>query len=215
MALLTVIGRGVRIRGRVAGEGDLTIEGHVEGEVAIAGEVTIEAGGLVGAHVTARVLVVRGAVRGDLTAEEVVRLEEGARVVGDIRAPRIAIAKGALVRGLVQTGSASAALPRPRAQAQAAAPKAAPVAARRPAPAAPAAQKAPAPAAPPAARPAPVPQRPAAPPAAAPAPAPVRHATPATLAGAAPPAQAARRPPAPLVPALKKGAKAALKKKAT
>ena len=93
MALLTVIGRGVRIRGRVTGEADLTIEGHVEGEVAVSGDVTIEAGGLVGANVSGRVIVVRGAVRGDLTAEELVRLEEGSRVVGDLRAPRIAIAR--------------------------------------------------------------------------------------------------------------------------
>ena len=49
MALLTVIGRGVRIRGRIQGDGDLAIEGHVEGEVAVSGELLIEAAGLVGA----------------------------------------------------------------------------------------------------------------------------------------------------------------------
>jgi hypothetical protein len=46
---------------------------------------------------------VRGAVKGDLVGEEAVLLEEGARVVGDVRAPRVAI-QGALVRGYVQTG---------------------------------------------------------------------------------------------------------------
>jgi len=49
MALLTVIGRGVRVRGRVTGDADLTIEGHVEGEVDVTGEVTVETGGLLGA----------------------------------------------------------------------------------------------------------------------------------------------------------------------
>jgi len=38
-------------------------------------------------------IVVRGAVRGDLSATESIHLEDGARVVGDVRAPRIAIAQ--------------------------------------------------------------------------------------------------------------------------
>ena len=204
MTLLTVIGRGVRVRGRIHGEGDLTIGGHVEGEIVLAGELTVDAGGLVGANVSARAIVVHGAVRGDLTGEEVVRLEEGARVVGDIRAPRIAIAKGALVRGLVQTGALSAAAaPKP-------APAAAPARVSRPTPAA-VVKQAPLPAAP-APRAAPVAQKAVtnhgAPPVAA------RPVTPSVLAGAAP-AATAQRPPPPVIPALKKGAKAALKKKAT
>jgi cytoskeletal protein CcmA (bactofilin family) len=207
MALLTVIGRGVRVRGRIQGEGDLTIEGHVEGEISVSGALTVDPAGLVGANINARVIVVRGAVRGDLTADDVVRLEEGARVVGDVHAPRIAIAKGALVRGLVQTGAAGTTASRGKTQ-EKAVPAARPAsppasAARRPVAAAP--PVAPKPAAAPAARPAPsaAPQtKPAA-----------RLAPPSVLAGTAP--ATAKTPPPPVVPALKKGAKAALKKKAT
>jgi len=214
MALLTVIGRGVRVRGRIQGEGELSVEGHVEGEIAIAGEVTIEAAGLVGANVAARVITVRGAVRGDLVAEEVVRLEEGARVVGDLRAPRIAIAKGALVRGLVQTGGLGASPPVARAAA-----KATPAPAVKAAPPRRAATPAPAPTpptqkAPPPPRPQPVAARAPAPPPAPPPPS--RPAVASVLAGGQPaPPASAQRPPPPTVPALKKGAKAALKKKAT
>jgi hypothetical protein len=64
-------------------------------------------------------------VKGDLVAEEAVVVESGARVVGDLRAPRIAIAAGALVRGHVQTAGAGAARPR-AAAARAAAPAPAP-----------------------------------------------------------------------------------------
>ena len=201
MALLTVIGRGVRVRGRVTGDADLTIEGHVEGEVDVTGEVTVETGGLLGASVSARVIVVRGAVRGDLTAGEAVRLEEGARVVGDLRAPRISIAKGALVRGLVQTGGIETTLPRAKTAAKstpAVAPRRAPTPAPVARPAAVAPPRPAAPAAPPRPAPMPVPR----PVAARPVPVAVSHAAP-------------KGPPPPVVPALKKGAKAALKKKAT
>ena len=193
---VTVIGRGTRIRGRVSGAVDLEVHGHVDGEIAVSGDVTVDAQGLVGANVSGRRLVVRGAVKGDLTGEDAVVLEEGARVLGDVRAPRVSIAVGALVRGYVQTGgvegapararsSASAARPASRA---AAAPKAAPIAKSAPKPAPHAAAQV---------------TRPAA----------SQRATPISLAGGIGRGAPAKGPPPPVVPSLKKGAKGALNKK--
>ncbi len=99
----TVIGRLARVRGRISGDSDLEVQGFVEGDIAVTGDVIVEANGIVGASVRGRRLVVRGAVKGDLVGEQAVVLEDGARVLGDIRAPRVAIAQGALVRGYVQT----------------------------------------------------------------------------------------------------------------
>jgi cytoskeletal protein CcmA (bactofilin family) len=173
----SVIGRTTRIQGRITGSADLEVQGLVEGEIVVAGDVTVDQHGMVGAGVQARRLVVRGAIKGDLVGEEAVLLEDGARVVGDLRAPRIAIAPGALVRGFVQTGEAG---PPPRATG-----KVAPAA--RPIPAV--ANKAVPKAAPVATAPKPA-EKPV-PPAAAPA-----HS--------ASPAPSPRRPPPPVVPVLKK-----------
>jgi cytoskeletal protein CcmA (bactofilin family) len=134
-ANVSVIGRTTRIRGRVTGEVDLDVQGFVDGEIAVGGDVTIDAHGMVGAGVRGRRLVVRGAVKGDLVGEEAILLEDGARVVGDVRAPRVVIGPGALVRGYVDTGEGGAAPARaPRAQAAArpavAQPKAVPPAAK-------------------------------------------------------------------------------------
>jgi cytoskeletal protein CcmA (bactofilin family) len=108
-ANVSVIGRTTRVRGRVTGDVDLEVLGFVDGEIAVSGDVTVDAHGLVGASVQGRRLVVRGAVKGDLLGEEAVVLEDGARVVGDVRAPRVAIAAGALVRGYVETGEGNGA----------------------------------------------------------------------------------------------------------
>jgi cytoskeletal protein CcmA (bactofilin family) len=108
-ANVSVIGRTTRVHGRVTGAVDLEVQGFVEGEIAVGGDVTVDVHGMVGAGVRGRRLVVRGAVRGDLVGEEAVSLEDGARVVGDIRAPRVAIGPGALVRGFVETGDANGA----------------------------------------------------------------------------------------------------------
>ena len=82
MADVTVVGQGMFLRGSIRGEGDLEIRGRIEGDVEVVGEVTIGDGALVKADVTARRITVRGAVAGNLTGEDGVRLEEGARVVG-------------------------------------------------------------------------------------------------------------------------------------
>jgi cytoskeletal protein CcmA (bactofilin family) len=105
MADVTVIGQGIFLRGSIRGDGDVEIRGRIEGDVEVAGEVTIAEGALVKADVQARRITVRGAVAGNLTGEDGVRLEEGARVVGDLRGAGIGIAEGALLRGNVQTGT--------------------------------------------------------------------------------------------------------------
>jgi cytoskeletal protein CcmA (bactofilin family) len=104
MADVTVVGQGMFLRGSIRGEGDLEIRGRIEGDVEVVGEVTIGDGALVKADVTARRITVRGAVAGNLTGEDGVRLEEGARVVGDVKGASIGISEGALLRGNVQTG---------------------------------------------------------------------------------------------------------------
>ncbi|WP_437984112.1 bactofilin family protein [Sorangium sp. So ce117] len=230
MTAQSSIGPTTAIRGNVQGDGDLEILGRVEGSVVMTGDVTIGEGALIQSDVRGRRVVVRGAVAGNISGDEAVILEPGARVVGDLGAPQIGIHAGALVRGNVTTGAplAAAAAPAPaRAAAAAPAPRAA---AARPA-RAPAEQRAPAPPARPAPRAAPVPARPA--PAArpvvearpAPAPEPrlaaVHDDEEADLSASAAgegdepdAAESAGGPPPPVVPALRKGAaKASLRKR--
>lgn len=232
MATQSSIGPTTAIRGNVQGDGDLEILGRVEGSVVMTGDVTIGEGALIQSDVRGRRVVVRGAVAGNISGDEAVILEPGARVVGDLGAPQIGIHAGALVRGNVTTGAPLAAAPAPapaRAAAAAPAPRAA---AARPA-RAPAEQRAPAPPARPAPRAAPAPVRPApaarpvveARPAPAPAPEPRLAAVhddeegdlSASAAGEGDEpdaAESAGGPPPPVVPALRKGAaKASLRKR--
>ena len=102
----TVIGRDTRIRARVTGASDVEVQGHLEGELTVTGEVRVTETATIAADIRAKRIVVRGAVRGDLNADEAILLEEGAKVVGDLRAPRVAIAPGGLVKGYVETGHA-------------------------------------------------------------------------------------------------------------
>jgi cytoskeletal protein CcmA (bactofilin family) len=99
----SVIGRGTVVRGNVRGSGSLEILGRVEGDVSVTGELVLGEESAVRGSVTGSHITVSGAVQGDVRGTEAVLLERGARVVGDLTAPRIGVATGALVKGLVRT----------------------------------------------------------------------------------------------------------------
>jgi cytoskeletal protein CcmA (bactofilin family) len=112
----SVIDQRAVIVGKVHGEGDLEIAGRVEGEVTITGDLRVSSTGMIGGNITAHSIVVEGAIRGNLSASEQITLLGGTRIVGDVRAPRIAIEDGALVRGFVQTANTKGAFSADRAR---------------------------------------------------------------------------------------------------
>ncbi|GAB4208411.1 MAG: hypothetical protein OHK0013_26890 [Sandaracinaceae bacterium] len=95
--------RGVTVQGSVRGQGDLWIAGEIEGPVEIEGQVVIEPSGVVRGEVRGRSVVIAGLLEGNATATELVRLEPGARMVGDARAERVSAAAGALLKGRIRT----------------------------------------------------------------------------------------------------------------
>ena len=76
------------------------IEGHVEGDVTLRGDLTIAEGGSVeGESVTAHAVFVAGSLEGNLAASGQVRFGPGARVRGDIQGNAVAIDDGAHFSG--------------------------------------------------------------------------------------------------------------------
>jgi cytoskeletal protein CcmA (bactofilin family) len=119
----SVIGRGTVVRGNVRGSGSLEILGRVEGDVSVSGELVVGEEAAVRGSVSASHITCSGAIQGDVRGSETVLLERGARVVGDLTAPRIGVATGALVKGLVRTdGEPALGAPRRAAAAGAARP---------------------------------------------------------------------------------------------
>jgi cytoskeletal protein CcmA (bactofilin family) len=94
------IGSGARIRGRIHGEGDLVVEGQVEGDLAIRGELTIAEGASVTSEaVEAQAVTIAGALEGDVAASGPVRLVAGSRVRGNLRGSAVSIEDGARFSG--------------------------------------------------------------------------------------------------------------------
>ncbi|MBA3547511.1 MAG: polymer-forming cytoskeletal protein [Nannocystis sp.] len=99
--VVTHIGPGTRIVGRLSGQEDLRVHGTVEGAVRLSATLFVEPEGVILAEVHARDVVVSGTVVGNLHAENAIVLTASARVVGDLRSPRISVEPGAAFRGSI------------------------------------------------------------------------------------------------------------------
>jgi cytoskeletal protein CcmA (bactofilin family) len=96
-----LIGSKITIRGQISGNQDLVVEGRIEGKVALENRLTVEESGSVEADLEVADASVKGEVRGDLVASRSAVLHPTARVVGNIRAPRLVIEEGARFSGSV------------------------------------------------------------------------------------------------------------------
>lgn len=94
---LSIIAADVRIRGDVTAEGELHLDGAIDGDVRCHGIIQGETGRIAGS-LTADSVVLRGRVEGSITARTVT-LERTAQVLGDITHESISIEAGAHVDG--------------------------------------------------------------------------------------------------------------------
>lgn len=96
----STIGKGVVIKGQILGSESLLIEGRVEGSIELPESlVTVGTNGQIVADVSAREIVVRGKVNGNLTATERVEVRNEGQLTGDVAAPRVSIEEGAFFKG--------------------------------------------------------------------------------------------------------------------
>jgi cytoskeletal protein CcmA (bactofilin family) len=94
-----VIGAKTTFKGEISGDEDILVDGTVEGEIRITRDLRIGQAGVVKATVSAQSLIVSGEVVGDCEAMTRVEIQSTGRLTGNIRAPKIVIAEGAMFRG--------------------------------------------------------------------------------------------------------------------
>jgi cytoskeletal protein CcmA (bactofilin family) len=97
----TRIAPGFLFEGQLEGKGVYLIEGEVVGEGRIRGIVTLAAGSYWKGNLTADVVLLAGKFEGNLTAEEKIDLAPTAQITGDLTAPSVSIAEGAVVEGRI------------------------------------------------------------------------------------------------------------------
>ena len=107
-ATATVIGRSCTVRGEITGEGDVRIDGTLEGSVQVPGaRITVGPEAKVKAQLGGQEIVVAGLVEGELRAAGRVELRSTATLIGNVFAARFSVEDDATVRGHVDLNQAT------------------------------------------------------------------------------------------------------------
>ncbi|MDM7913971.1 MAG: polymer-forming cytoskeletal protein [Candidatus Eisenbacteria bacterium] len=98
----SLIQEGVTIRGDIHAEGDLRLEGSLEGSLVARAKVIVGATGSVNADVDAAEVLVMGKVIGRIAGHHRIELRKGAYVEGDLITQSLVIEEGVFFQGACQ-----------------------------------------------------------------------------------------------------------------
>ncbi len=94
------VGNGTVLTGETSFQAMLRIDGHLTGRVSSeSGTLIVGSSGRVDANVAVAAAIVSGTVNGDIVAAEKLELTRTARVIGNIKTPRLVIEDGAVFEG--------------------------------------------------------------------------------------------------------------------
>lgn len=102
------LGEGTSFKGNLTFEGTVRIDGKLEGEIFTKDTLVIGEGATVKATIHTGILIVGGAVHGNIVAEKKVELHSSARLYGNLSTPLLSIAEGVIFEGSCTMGKKQA-----------------------------------------------------------------------------------------------------------
>ena len=99
--ITSVLGSKISWKGQISGSGGVRIEGAFEGDIALRGLLVVgETGRITAQQIRANLVIIAGAVKGDITAEKV-EIRSTGRVWGNVVTAAFATEEGAFLRGQI------------------------------------------------------------------------------------------------------------------
>ncbi len=95
----TIVGINTRIVGTLTSDGTIRIDGSVEGDIEVLGNLIVGESGRVVATIRAQNVQIAGAVKGEINATDMVGISPTGKVWGDITTAALHIEPGGLFRG--------------------------------------------------------------------------------------------------------------------
>ncbi len=97
----TIIGESVQVKGHFENNGNVIINGSLDGEIKTKGAILVGEKAKITANVEAEEMIVKGNVNGNLKIYGYLAIGESAKIFGDIECLQISIEKGAEINGQV------------------------------------------------------------------------------------------------------------------
>ena len=97
----SVLGPGIAWKGAISGSGGVRVEGAFDGDIHMHGMLVVgETGRVTSEHVRANLVIVAGALQGNITAQKV-EIRSTGRVWGDVITSAFSTEEGAFLRGQI------------------------------------------------------------------------------------------------------------------
>ncbi len=103
----TIIGESIKVKGNFNGNGNIIIDGVLEGSLKTKGNVFIGPKAKITGSVEAQEIIINGEISGNLLTRDYLAIGETAKINGDIECSRISIDTGAIINGKCQMGKYS------------------------------------------------------------------------------------------------------------
>jgi|ERR1700675_2265290 cytoskeletal protein CcmA (bactofilin family) len=101
---ITLLAKGVLLKGEIHVEGTVRIDGRLDGEIQTKGQVIIGEDGLVQGTIMAGTVVSSGRIKAKVTAIERVQLMKTATLIGEVHTPVLIMEEGAKLQGVTDMG---------------------------------------------------------------------------------------------------------------
>ncbi|MCW9094799.1 MAG: polymer-forming cytoskeletal protein [Ignavibacteriaceae bacterium] len=101
---ITIISHGVKLEGKITCEGNVRIDGTIQGDVISHGNVTVGEQGEINGQVNGQIIIIGGKVSGEINAKENLTLESKANLKGDVFAKILVVEAGAYFDGKSNMG---------------------------------------------------------------------------------------------------------------
>lgn len=97
----TIIGESVQVKGNFESNGNIVINGILNGEIKTKGSILVGDKAKISANISAEEISVRGQITGNLKINGYIAIGSSAKIFGDIECSQISVEKGAEINGKV------------------------------------------------------------------------------------------------------------------
>lgn len=95
----TIIGASIKVKGNFVGQGNIVIEGHLEGSIRTEADLFVGEKARIVANIEASQATINGEIKGNLKIHDYLAIGAAAKIFGDVIYSEISIEKGAVING--------------------------------------------------------------------------------------------------------------------
>lgn len=97
----TIIGASIKVKGNFHGQGNIIIEGQLEGTLRTDANLFIGEKAKISANLEANDAIINGEIKGSLKIHQYLAIGPTAKIIGDINYSEISIERGAIINGQI------------------------------------------------------------------------------------------------------------------